>query len=352
MKSPILTLKLAPVFIIGLLISFNLQAHPSYGLVINEAGELIFCDVLNNGGTLWKWSEKGGLSTLLTNEHCHFIYQDQLGNVWGTNHEYIERTESNLNTLWKYTPQGKKEIIIHRTTNPDFSGNNFTVDSKALIYFNWDDQLFVRKPDGAPELLVPDTFDRIVSLQMDKYDNLYVVENNLHEGCIFRISPDKEIRIIADHLKQIPPPNPPFREPRFNMLYAAFIADNGDIFVANSGSRRITKILEDGSQEHIFHSEKPYFPVAYCEKSGKAYVMEMGFKPLKGNLGSRIWQLKDEGAKLLVDVEQPEVNRGSVGDLKGGKKGGYTTFLAIFLGIALAAMALFFLRKNSSSRDT
>lgn len=337
----------SPLLLLIFLLQFfpiGLQSHPSYGLVINEQGEIIFCDLLSQGGSLFKWSEKGGLETLLTHEHCHFIFQDQQGNIWGTNHEYIERTESNLNTLWKYTPEGKKEVIIHRTDNADFSGNNFTIDSKGLIYFNWDDQLFVREANGSPILFVPDTFDRIVSLQMDKYDNLYVVENNLHEGSIFRISQNKEVKLVADHLKEIPPPNPPFPEPRFNMLYAAFIADNCDIFVANSGSGRITKILADGTQEHIFHSKKPYYPVAYCERNGKAYVMEMGFKSLKGNLGSRIWDLKDGGAELLIDVEQPDVSGEAL--QKAQHKGNLTSYLVLFGGIILGALALFFLRKR------
>ncbi len=333
-------------FMFAILSAFSLQAHPSYGLVINEAGELIFCDVLNNAGTLWKWSKKNALEKLLTAEHCHFIFQDQQGNIWGTNHEYIERTKSNLNSLWKYTPEGKKEIVIHRTINPDFSGNNFTIDSKGLIYFNWEDQIFVREVDGSPTLFVPDTFERIVSLQMDKNDNLYVVENVLHEGCIFRISPEKEIKLIADHLKEIPPPDPPFRKARFNMLYAAFVGSGGEIFVANSGSRRITKILADGKQTHIYHSEKPYYPVAYCERNGKAYVMEMGFKPGKGNLGSRILQLKNGKAELIVDVEEPQLKRGAAGAMDEGSDFGFLRFLGIFLGIFLGGWGIYFWRKR------
>lgn len=348
MKFSCQLLKRLSLFILSLLITFSLQAHPSYGLVINEAGELIFCDVLNNEGTIWKWSEQNGLEKLLTGEHCHFIFQDQQGNIWGTNHEYIERTESNLNTLWKYTPPGNKEIIIHRTVNPDFSGNNFTVDSKGMIYFNWDNQLFVRKAEGSPTLFVPDTFDRIVSLQMDAHDNLFVVENNLHQGSIFRISPQKEVKRIADHLKEIPPPNPPFREARFNMLYAAFIAPNGHTFVANSGSRRITEILPDGSKKHIFHSVTPYYPVAYCERNGKAYVMEMGFKAGKGNLESRIWQINDGKIRLLVDVEKPEIKRGAFNLPVSGERRKMLPFTEIFLGILLGLGGLYYWRKRSN----
>lgn len=317
MKNPL------PLIITLLLSSFLLQAHPSYGIIVTENNELIFCDVLHHEGAIWKLDPQGNLSTLLTGEHCHFIFRDRGGTVWGTDHDYIEARETNRNSLWRLV-NGEKEIVIPPTEDPSvFSGVNFVVDPQGKIYYNFERKLYVRDADGSRRLLSPHEFGRIMSLQLAEDGQIIVVDNNAENGSLIKVSPSGDLTYVADNLIDANPPNPPFEEARFNLLYAAFADAAGNIFVANSGSRRITRVDPSGKLEHIFHSEEPWYPVAYTEKDGIGYVMEMSYIPGIGNLGPQIQRLDGSGSTVLLNVDgkkmppseekETETEKGAVG---------------------------------------
>jgi DNA-binding beta-propeller fold protein YncE len=283
---------------------YGVQCHPSYGITITANGDLIFCDVLHNEGTLWKFSKKDGLIPLLAGEHCHFIYLDQNEYIWGTNHEYLPATDGNRNTLWKIKPGSNKEIIISPTEDPRmFSGVNFVVNSKGTIIYNYQGRLFRRGPGTGPVLYVSSLFGRIISLQMDRDDNLYVVDNNENLGSVFKITPAGNTCTLADQLLEEHPEDPPFDNPMHNMLYAVFVDDDGQVYVANSGSRRITLIDANYEKHHIYKSEAPWYPVAYIARGENAYVMEMGYISGVGNIGPRIVSLEKGIASVVVNVD-------------------------------------------------
>ena len=293
------------VVIAFLIWAISVQAHPSYGLVITPDGDIVFCDVLHNDGTLWKLDRDGRLVELLTGEHCHFIYQDRDGNIWGTNHEYLPTIQGNRNTLWKFTPEGKKITIIQPTIKTsEFSGVNFVVDSSGHIYYDFENQIYVRQGDGTTRLYAQPSFGRIMSLQMDHCGDLYVVSNNTHGGSIYKITPDGSAELEAMNLKEQKPRNPPFPKDMHNMLYASYIDSCSTIYVANSGSRRISAITQDRKVSHIYHSKKPWYPVAYTEREGRAFVMEMGMSLFRGgNIGPRIVEVTDGIRKVLIEVK-------------------------------------------------
>ena len=334
-------------FIIILSISClgELVAHPSYGLVITEKGNLVFCDVLHDGGTIWQFDKQGKLSQLLTEEHCHFIFLDHRGNIWGTNHEYLPSTDNNRNTLWKLVNE-QKEIIIKPTTDPElFSGVNFVVDKQGNIFFNHNHKLYKRDTGGQTELFIAHEFERVNSLQMDMHDNIYVMDMNAQQGTIFNIDPSGQLIRLADSLIEEHPENPPFPEPRFNMFFGAYVDQEGNVYVANSGPRRIIKVYPNGEREHIYHSQSPWYPVAYTQKEGTAYVMEMGYEGGRGNFGPRIIRISNGSTEVLVDVEKyeekPDKKRGETSSNEHGN-----------IWLALAAIVAFliigyFRRKRS-----
>lgn len=286
----------------------SLKAHPSYGLVITDEGDVIFCDVLHHGGTIWKLDREGTLSKLLTGQHCHFIFQDHRGQIWGTHHDYLEARDTNENTLWRLTG-GRKEVVIPPTLDPTvFSGVNFVVDQVGKIYYNAFGKLYVRETNGDIALLSPHQFGRIMSLQLAPDGQIIVVDNNADGGALIKVDPAGALTYVATALLDPDPPNPPFAEPRFNMLFAAFADPQHNIYVADSGSRRITKVDTAGRISHIYHSEAPWYPVAYAERNGVAYVMEMSYVPGKGNLGPRIQRLAGGEQTILVNIDDPAEN--------------------------------------------
>lgn len=282
------------------------QAHPSFALIITEDGTLIFADVLHNEGTIWTYDAEEGLSALLTGEHCHVIFKDRAGEIWGTHHEYIEAIEGNENTLWKIDDKAKKEIKISPTREPsEFSGVSFVLDSRERLIFPHKNQLYIRELHGPSRLLSDHTFGRIMSLQMDEEDRLYIADNNSDNGSLYQLLPSGQLKQLTPQLLEKPPSNPPFPMELHNMLMGMSVDDQENILLANIGSRRISQIDQKGSTEHIYYAEAPWFPVAAVRKGNKLYVEEVGYQSGKGHLGPRIVLWDGKQKEIIVRVDKP-----------------------------------------------
>ena len=289
-------------------LSVNVQAHPSYGLVRLPDGTLLFADVLHNEGTIWRYNGTDGLTKLLTHEHCHFLYRDAKGSVWGTDHDYLPELETNRNSLWKLAPSGKrKQIVIAPTTDASvFSGVNFVVDRQGQIYYPHDRQILRRHQNGKPTPFIDHRFGRIMSLQMDQYDRLYLTDTYESGGSLFRIEPNGKRTRLATDLKQKAPVDPPFPEDRFNLLFAVNVSAEGTAWVASSGGRQIVEIAPSGTKDIIFRSESPWYPVAGLKADNALYVMEAGYQSGIGNFGPRILRVKDGQRKILITIDAPD----------------------------------------------
>ena len=87
------------------------------------------------------------------------------------------------------------------------------------------------------------------------------------------------------------------------MLYASFVDIGGNIYIANSGSRRISRIDKNGSVAHIYYSHPPWYPVAYFRSGEVEYIMETGFHN-EENIGPRIIKIRKGRREILINVEQ------------------------------------------------
>ncbi|MEM7369217.1 MAG: hypothetical protein AAF587_11505 [Bacteroidota bacterium] len=282
------------------------HAHPSFALIITDQGDLLFADVLHNEGTIWKYSSEGKLTALLTGEHCHMIFADSRGVIWGTDHAYIEAIEGNENTLWRLDQTGKKEIIIAPTREPtEFSGVNFVLNRKNRLIFPHNGQLYQRDLQGASSLLSSHQFGRIMSIQIDHQDRLYIADNNTDNGSVYQLLPSGHLHQLTNKLLEKPPPNPPFEMEMHNMFLGMSVDDSGNVLLANIGSRRISQITQDGTTAHIYHAEAPWFPVAALRKDGKLYVEEVGYQAGKGHLGPRIVLWDGKQKQIIVEIPTP-----------------------------------------------
>ena len=280
------------------------SAHPSFGLIKTGEQTFVFCDVLHNAGTIWQFSERNGLSKLLVDEHCHFLFQGADNSIWGTDHEYLPEKATNENTLWKLSPEGEKQIVIPPTTESHlFSGVNFTVDRTGRIYYPFDRRIYHRLPNQVPTLFLDHQFGRIMSMQMDHNENLYVADTYESGGSLFKISPEGVLECLATDLKEKNPTNPPFPEDHFNLLFGIGVSPNGNAFVASSGGRKVTKIAPGKSPTTVFRSKSPWYPVAALEENGILYVMEAGYQSKKGNFGPRLLKVDQGKTNLIVSIE-------------------------------------------------
>jgi hypothetical protein len=281
-----------------------ISAHPSYGLVVTKDGDVYFCDVLHNSGTIWKYSFNGRLEKVLTNVHSHYLFLDSKGLIWGTDHDYIPSSGKNDNELWNLNSENEKKVVIPATSDPsEFSGVNFVVDKNETVYFDYQDHIYKREVKSPPELFMDYKFERITSLQMDIDGNIYVIDNNVNNGSVFKINKSGIIEFSKDELREKSPFDPPLPDPIHNMLYASFVDIGGNIYIANSGSRRISRIDKNGSVAHIYYSHPPWYPVAYFRSGEIEYIMETGFHN-EENIGPRIIQITKGQRIILINVEQ------------------------------------------------
>ncbi|HLF62632.1 MAG TPA: hypothetical protein VI603_02720 [Saprospiraceae bacterium] len=80
-------------------------------------------------------------------------------------------------------------------------------------------------------------------------------------------------------------------------------------FVANIGSRLITRIDVRGSQSCIYQGTAPWYPVAYYNLDGIGYVMETGItRDNNGNMGPRILKIQDGSSTILINTEDVEIS--------------------------------------------
>jgi hypothetical protein len=73
----------------------------------------------------------------------------------------------------------------------------------------------------------------------------------------------------------------------------------GNVYVADTGNRRLLKVGNDGKVQVIFRSEPPYFPTGVAAASGHLYVLEVGFTLPNAWSGPRIQKI-DTGGKATI----------------------------------------------------
>ena len=130
------------------------------------------------------------------------------------------------------------------------------------------------------------------------------------------------------------------------MLYALHIDTNNDLYIANSGSRRVTKVNADHTVEHIYKSMPPWYPVAYYLHDDIEFVMETGFSLPGGNLGPRIIEVRNGESKIIANADHPEkrideLNNQTITGLALGRILGSTKY--VLFGGPIVALAVIFL---------
>lgn len=295
-----------------------LNAHPSWGIVVNSSGEIFFSDVLHGGeGTIWKIDKKERLTPIMKEYHAHPLHIDKNDVLWASANRYITGLieGDGEHVLTKIYPNGKKEELIRTRTIQDYAGGNTTVTLDGEPVFEYLKQLYKRTKNGKVELLVDHIFDRLVTLYTAKDGSIYVTDSRHQGGSIYRIASTGKMTLYASNLKEKQPENPPYKEPSHNLLYGMTEDAKGHIYVANSGSRRILQLAPDQEKEIIYESKAPWFPVGCVFYNQTLYIMEVGFEPGKGHLGPRILKIEENKSPVVIantDTPQKQYSKGSL----------------------------------------
>lgn len=301
-------LRLKSLFVLLLLfyLPFNLQAHPSWGIVVDENGCIYFVDVMHNGdGSLWKLDPNTKkLEVVYSNFHAHQIYINKPNEIvaaiakWRTG----EIEGEGHNYLFKYTTNTKQlDTLLFTDDWDEFHGQNFAIsNSLKEVYFSMNKKVNVKYINGNTKPLINHEFQRTNTLTTDQNGNLYITDSNYKNGTLYIWNKLSGLKELANNLLEQNPENPIFKEKRHQLFYGiAFSKDNNPL-VTESASRTIKEVYQDGSHKIVYTSIQNWTPNGVFFKNGKYYIMETGYD--RQHLGPRII-ITDHNFKILQTFE-------------------------------------------------
>ncbi|WP_223032204.1 hypothetical protein [Hanstruepera marina] len=286
--------------------TWQLQSHPSWGIVVDENGCIYFADVMHNGdGTLWKLDPSTNeLEAVFTNFHAHHIYLHspneiiagiakwRSGEIEGEGHNY----------LFKYDTQLKKlDTLLFTDDWDEYHGQVFSMSKKLKnVYFAMNKQIHIKPLNGSAKPLFDRKFERICTLASDVSGNLYISDANYKQGTLFKWNKSQGLVELANNLIEQNPKHPIFKEKRFQLFYGIAFSKNNYPLITESASRTIKEISNNGSSLIRYTSQKNWTPNGVYYHKDRYYIMETGYD--NQHLGPRII-ITDSNFKVLKTLE-------------------------------------------------
>lgn len=284
---------------------YCVDAHPSWGIVVDQKGNIIFSDLEH----VWQITPDGKLEKRLSGRHTHELYLDAEGILWGTDSEYLSATDEWRNQLWYQQGTELKEAIPWVKGFEEFGGSNFVVQPGGRMVFPYQNQLYQRSHTGETRLYASFKYGRLCTIH-GLEDGRILVSDSSEDGKLYQVDTTGQSQLLASGLKELEPENPPLKEARFNLFYG-LREKNEQIYLANSGSRRILKIDMDGQFSTFFTSEMPWYPVGICFEKDTTYILEWGFT--NTNIGPRILRkTSTSGFKEIYNHQDKVVKLGLI----------------------------------------
>lgn len=172
--------------------------------------------------------------------------------------------------------------------SPGWSITRIAVDKHGHIYVVDHTQAGLRliTPDGmVSTLLTPDDFagDNPVGVAVDDGGNIYLTAGNR----VLKRDAQGRLTTLAGAVEADPMDEEyadgPGEQARFSGLYGIAVAANGDVYVADTGNRRIRKISPAGMVTSV-GGELPKSPVGLAvDGAGHIYVADGGLRKLAGD---------------------------------------------------------------------
>lgn len=284
-------------------------AHPGYGIVADGRGNIYFTDISRQ--TIWKIDPGKELQAIAQGKWSHQLWMDSNDNLYFTDEEEIEGQRGY--SLWKFSADGKITELISPRLREDFPGDIFVIDDEGTLYVANNTTIFwSRDYRRFQPLLVSGTTS---GAQNPAFSGIHSMTFGA-DGWIYLVDQDKLKRVkngkaetISTGLIEENPPDIPIRNApnpsAINRLFGLALDQDGAIYVAYFGNRRVLKIPNKAEIEVYYKSEAPWSPAGVAVDGQGVIVKEHAFTEGAGWSGPRIVRINHElKEEVLVELKE------------------------------------------------
>ena len=275
-------------FIIALLTSILVSAHPGIGIVYDGQRFIYYTDLSH----VWKLDTQSGLSEIAVKDvHSHELYLDQSGNLYGEHYWYDASAQSFKNYIWQLDHKG-----VMRKVREEISGENtdfgFVRDSLFRSYR-------IQKADGQFAIVRSDSLnaDTLYMVDLQKPGWMYFSQDGYlyftDDHALFVLQKDQLIK-LGSNLNST---RFPFSlQADQHNLYGIWEDKDQHIYLANYGGRLVKRITRDGKVSKVLKSDFFWSPVnGVYDKEQRLWLMESSvlgkvrLREIKGTLNPKNW---------------------------------------------------------------
>lgn len=290
------------------------QAHPASGIVVDRAGNIYFSDL----ETIWKWDKQGQITVFREGErgrHVHELSIDDQDNIYGADVSYNPSTKGWISDVWRMTPDRKFNYLLEPTEHPprgwsiwqDGAGNMLFIEQNN--HTKRETLLLRRTPAGIVTTLAGGPygqadgkgnqakFSSVGGMSLGSDGSVYLTDGE----SLRKVTMDGTVTTLARNLKaRTSGDSPRLFADNDGGLAGLTVDPAGNVYVADSGNRRLLKVNNEGKVDIILRSEPPYFPTGVTAAGGILYVLEVGLTLPGAWSGPRIKRIDGDGKVTIL----------------------------------------------------
>ena len=319
------------------------MAHPPWGIVVSSTGVVYFSDL----ETVWKIDRDGKKSVFRASvggRHVHELAIDHEDNLYGPDYIYEPGTEKYFLGVWKMTPDGK-ETVLQRPIDTVMSGVSIWRDRGGNMYSIEQNNhtkertlLLRRTPAGAISTLAGGAygqvdgkgtaarFGSVTAITFGPDGNIYLTD----DASVRRVSLDGTVKTVARNLAARTSEDKPTLFGGADTVIMGLAVDfANNIYVADSGNRRLLKIGKDERVSVVYRTDPPFFPTGvFATPTGDLYVLEFSYTPPGTTNNPRVRKMSLDGQRI-VNLAGPGQEHVSLAPPNEGIRTRFNSLLAV-----------------------
>jgi len=283
-------------------------AYPSWGLAINEDGNIYFLDINHENGTLWKVDPEGKLYEVFSDYYAHDIEIDDKGNLYIAENLWVDGVldGESINNLIKISSKEKIDTLISTNDSDKFNGSDIAIGPNQEVYFVNNNRVYKYGRDKS-KLILNHQFKDVKSITADKSGILWIADNGINNGTLYRLAPDGKLQKYIDQLMPEDASYPLSNDEENQFIAGITFDEEGSVYISENVGCRIIKIDLNKEKTIFYQSPALWSPMNVVFHRGEAYILEIGFNNSKYK-GPRIVKKNNSGGtqRLINSQNIPE----------------------------------------------